>query len=773
MRLKVVFVDPPEDRIFDFSTFHVTFSEPIIPESVVFGESFKFQEVGTGVDVSGTLIVRGARLVFDPEQDLNPDKEYRLELTENIKGVDGGNLEPFEIKLVPMDTNPRTQILVKVSPDMDAVNSDIENLPFSDIVGIPSNVIEIDSKIIGKTYSIMKGILNTEMADLQSYSDFIPVVLRKGQRIVTSGSNIKLGGKIDSLLHTDEIYLTLLTDATGIITGNPFEEYNKKFPPAVYFTLDVSLTASDSKINAILNQDNLNVQLFGNITLDGDNMIIITGGTTELDVLGVEKAGVTIALRLTTTTENVPQDVISPSILSISPLNGEEGVPVDSSVVVTFTEPIRESSIAGRVIVSDSNGEVPGTLSIYGSSVIFRPAGSFNPGTVYTVQVKAGIEDINGNALSSQSISTFTTEIKNPDNPQALLVSSIYPGVPCILRNAEASAPGDAGECFTSDEDEKKFSKFVVPANREIIVYFTKKPAPESITDESFIINDIERNISVSGTRILSGQKVIFIPDEPWIVGRSYELVLKGSADAVCDIGEICDTDGLPLNTDILDDSSETPGGTDMVIPFIGGYPSNAPLLALTLTKYSDTNSNGVIDTTPPQEILYNENSVIIRNAADDTILGRTYLSGIMLSEIKGYDFLKGAVLLELLPGNWMFGTSTIIIILNSERMIMRPASTVTGYILEPEATDADRRPILKINMELWMNTVNDQADAALEDEPKLLELEGRIDFMDDGRMVAHLHNINTIDINVLEGLIILRIKPGDASVRAQAPMRF
>lgn len=772
-KLKVVSVSPNNDEVFDFSTFRLVFSEPVAKDSVVKGDSFKFQKIESGEEIQGTLIVRGTRLIFDPEQDLSPGEEYRLELTENIRGIDGGNLEPFEMNFFPLNTNPRTKISLKVSPDSDEAGPDIKNLPFSDIVGIPANVIEIDSNIIGKTYSIMKGILTSEMADLKSYSDFIPVVLRKGQRIIASSSNIKLGGEIDTLLDTGEISLTLLTDATGIIRGNPFKEYNKNFPPAVYFTLDACLTASNPKINAVLNQDNLDVQLFGGINLDGDNMIISTGGTTELDVMSAEKARVTLALRLITSTEDVSQDTISPAVLSTSPENGEEGVPVDSSVIVTFSEPIKESSITGRIVVNDLNGEITGTLSVEGSSVIFNPENPFNPSTVYTVKIASGIEDINGNVLEEESFFTFTTEIINSDNPQALLVSSIYPGVPCIFRNAETSPPGDAGECFDNDDDNKKFNKFILPSNREIIVYFTKMPAPESVTEESFVINDKETSNAVAGTRIISRKRVIFVPDEPWIIGRSYELILKGGSDTVCDIGEICDTNGLPLNTDILDDGSETPGGSDIVIPFIGVGPTDDSLLSLTLTKFSDTNSNGVIDTTPPQEVQYPENSVLIRNAADDSILGMTYLSGIMLSEIKGYDFSKDAVLLESLPGNWMFGTSTVIIILNSERMLMRPTGTATGYISEPETTDSDRRPILNIKMELWMNAVNDLADLALEDAPKLMELEGRIDFMSDGRMVAQLQNTNTVEISVLGGLITLRIKPGDVHVRAQAPIRF
>jgi hypothetical protein len=771
-KLKVISVTPDEKEILDFSTFRITFSEPVDSSSVG-ADSFVFKNITSGESVNGTIIVRGTRLVFDPDEDLIPGIEYRLELNDKITGIDGDSLEPYSINFVPLNTNPRTKISLKVSPDSNDAGSDIDTLPFSNIVGIPYNVIEIDSIIIGKTYSIMQGILNSEMADLSNYPDYIPVVIRKGQRIVTSSTEIKLGGRIDTLLDTGEISLTLLTDATGVIRGNPFKNYNKDLPPAVYFTLDACLTAMDPKINALLNQDNVNVQLFGYIGVDGDNMVINTGGTTELDVMGAEKARVTLALRLVTDSEMPAVDVTPPSVTSISPLDGEESVTIDSSVVVTFSEPIKENSVTGKIFVSDFTGNVAGNLSLFGSSVVFRPENSFTPGTAYTVTVKSGIEDLNGNLLQTDYSSTFTTEVFNPDSPQALLVSSIYPGVPCVLKNAESAPPGDAGECMDSDDDGKKFSRFTIPLNREIIVFFTKYLAPESITEESFKVIDTTSSQPVQGLRIVSGKKIIFIPDDHWISGRFYELRLKGGTDSTCDPDEICDIDGLPLNTDILDDSSETPGGTDMVIPFMGGNVDSNIILPLTLLRFSDTNSNGILNVTAPQEVPYPENSVVIRNAADDSILGTTYLSGVMITEIKGYDFSKNAVVIESPPGNWMFGTSTLIIILNSERMLMRPAGAALGFISGPDSTGPDRRPVLNIGMELWMNTVNDLADLALEDAPKLMQLQGRIDFLNDGRMVAQLQNTNTVEINVLGGLITLRINPGDVNVRVQAPVRF
>lgn len=770
--LKVSSYDPPPDSVFDFSTFRFTLTEPVDERSVELGGTFKFINVETGGVVSGNLIVRDTKIIFDPDEDLTPGKQYRIEMTD-IFGIDGSKIEHFEMDFVPQRTVPRREIKLRVFPDFSDVESDIKNLPFSGIVGIPYNSIEIDSRIIGKTYSIMKGFLVTEMADLNSYSEYIPVVIRKGQKILATSSRIKLGGEIDTLQESGLISLTLVTDATGIIKGNPFKEYNMDSPPAVYFTLDACLTAENPVINATLNQENINVQLFGTLSVDGDNLMIQTGGTTEIDIMGAEKASVTLALKLESTTEEVPPDNLPPAILTVTPVNGEESVPVESAVTITFSEPIKEYTVDGRVEVSEPAGNINGRLNIKGSSIIFKPEGMLKGGTTYTIRVKPGIEDLNGNKLDQDFISTFVTEIKNPDSPQALLVSSIYPGVPCILKNPNSIPPGDAGECLGSDDDTKKFNKFVVPYNHDVTVYFTKILNKNSVTDNSFLVRERETLLPVTGTRIVSGKKVTFIPDTPWIISREYELVLKGGSDSICDTDEICDVDGLPLNTDVLDDGSENPGGAELIIPFVGGNFSNDSILALSLVRYTDTNSNGIVDITPPSEHAYDENSVIIRNASDNTPLGITYLSGVMISMIKGFDPSKNAVTLESLPGNWLFGTSSLIIILNTERMLMRPAGSATGYILKPAPSDPDQRPVLKFGLETWLNPVNDIADLALEDTPKTMELEGRVDFLSDGRMSAVLTNTNTVYIGVLGGLITLAINPGDIKVRLETPFRY
>jgi len=764
--LSVISISPLATGFYDFSTLRIAFSESVVRSTVIAGDTFKFTRLGTAEQVAGTLIVRGSRLIFDPDSDLVPGEEYAIELTSGIKDQNGESLTPVSISIFPKSTGPRIPLVLQLSPDI-ATNVNPASLPFSNLMGIYSNSVEIDSKLIGRQSTYTSGILAAEMSDLETHIDIVPAVIRKGQRITASNIDIKLGGEIDSLLSSGEISLTLLSDVNVIITGNPLKDYNKDLPAVVYIELDASVTASDPRVNSILNQDILDVKLYGEVSSEGDSLIINAGGTTELDVLGAEKAPAALSLLIATVNASLPTDTTLPYVSSTYPIDTEDNIAVNASVAVVFSEPVKESTLAGRIRLTEGATPVAGSIRVEGSSVIFKPASMLLQNTVYTINVDAGIEDLAGNASIAGSSANFTTEALNSDANKAMIVSSMSVGVPCVLINANGTAPGDAGECRDSDDDVKKFSKFVLPSSKNIEVYFSEPVKSVSVTATSFVVKDKSTGLDVVGSRIVGYKSVTFVPNNPWVVGTEYELKLVGGTNNICNAGELCGVDELPLNTDILDDGAETEGGAgDIVIPFKGGAGTADPGLGLSLIRFTDANSNGIADATAPAETLYSENSVTLRNTSGG-IYDSTYLLGTLLSVVKGYDYGSQTMPLEVGPGNWIFGTNADVLVLSTERVIIRPTGVASGAIRSPGGTDPDQRPVIDLALEAWMNAVNDSADAALQNTPVNIILSGRVDFLDDGRMVAVLSNINIVDVDALGGTITIRIEPGDAKVRA------
>ncbi len=790
--LSVIAVEPGPENFYDFSTIRILLSENINPSSVIKGSSFILKSVSDDSQVSGSLFVSGNRIIFDPDTDLVPGEEYRLELTNDIRAVNGEQLTPYTLSIYPIRTVPFMELVNDTYPDIDDVGGDPNLLPISDFTGARVNSSIIDSRLLGASLTYLKGLLKAEVRIPLNGSDALTVVMRKGQIIGATGVDIKLGGKIDTLLDTGDILLYLITDSSGYIVTNPLADINNDATPAIYLNLDTCITATDMRVNSILNQNLMNIGLYGEVTIQGDTMVIDAFGTTELSILGAEKAPVTLTLRLKGSSQSVPIDTSPPAVSSIYP-PGEDNVSVDSPVIITFSEPVKESTLAGRITVTFGPSQVPGNLIVNGTSVIFKPNNQFMWDTVYTVRVSQGIEDLNGNTLQTEEVMQFRTEVFNSGNLNALLVGSIYPGVPCILINPNPSPPGNAGECYVRDHDIYKFSKFELPINKNINVIFTKPVNPASVNDASFVVTDKSTSQPVLGSRIVSYKNVIFIPDEPWIIGREYELRLVGGTNTICDAGEICGTDGRPLNTDILFDagsggegvSQETPGGGNaarsaIVIPFIGSAFSRDIDITLQLSRFSDTNSNGVRDTSGVSEPSYLENSATL------TTLGvinlTTYLSGTLLTKIKEYNSDPShpdTIPMKIPPGNWMFGTEiyfSLLITIDTDRTIMRPAMESAGYIMSPDPSDPDQRPIVEITMRAWMNAVNDNnGEAYLQDETNtefiMMTLRGRIAFTSDGRMIAELSNpadITGIEMTVpLLGQLPATINAGNLRVRA------
>lgn len=774
--LNVISVEPSTDKFYDFSTLRILFSEPLDPSSVIKNSSFVFKRVSDDTQVSGTLIVNKSRIIFDPETDLIPEEEYRLELTGAIKAINGEQLTPYTLSIYPVGTIPFMELVNEASPDIDDVGGDPNLLPFSDLTGERVNSSVIESKLLGRSTTYLKGLLKAEVRMPLKGSDLLPVVIRKGQILNATGMDIKLGGEIDTLLDTGEISLYLITDSTGYIVSNPYFNLNHDAGPAVYLKLDNCITATDSRVNSVLNQDLIDIGLYGEVTVEGDKMMINALGTTELNVLGAESAPVTLTLRLVGVSSSPPTDSTSPTISSIYPSG--DNVPVDTSIIVTFSEPVKESTLGSRIVLTRAGNPVSGRLKTDGSSVIFEPDSPLVFGAQYTITISPGIEDLNGNLLSSGMNQTFTTQPFNINNLKAPLISTIYPGVPCILKNA---TQGNAGVCSQQDVGQA-FQMFELPLNREIVVIFTKPVNPSTVNEDSFQVIDKTTLQNVSGSRIVSYNKVTFIPDEPWITGRNYELKIIGGSDQTCNAEEICGTDGRPLNTDILDDaenlSAEVEGGADMVIPFVGGTYSDDIILPLSLIRYTDTNSNGIADATETQ---YNENSVyMMATALGIPIPLRTFLSGTLITVMSGYDYISETLPISVPPGSWIFGTSVTALVITSDRLMVRPSGTSSGLIRKPAPSDPDQRPIVELIMNVWMDGVNTAYGADcdgmnMQNTTVTMNLQGRIDFLSDGRMVTALANTNTVNATAIARATIgicltlntnIQISPGDAEQR-------
>ncbi len=105
-------------------------------------------------------------------------------------------------------------------------------------------------------------------------------------------------------------------------------------------------------------------------------------------------------------------DTTPPTVTAVSPADDTTDVGIATLVEITFSEPMSAATITGMtVMLEDGTGMITGTLGYDGPMMkaTFTPDADLAYGTLYTVTVTTGAEDMAGNGLAAEFTSSFTT----------------------------------------------------------------------------------------------------------------------------------------------------------------------------------------------------------------------------------------------------------------------------------------------------------------------------------------------------------------------------
>jgi len=97
-------------------------------------------------------------------------------------------------------------------------------------------------------------------------------------------------------------------------------------------------------------------------------------------------------------------DSTSPEVLYTSPINGARGVPVDSNIIITFSETMETSTV---VVTMEPKAGWVKSWNASGKQVTFDPVADLVQGKIIRVTVEAGAKDIAGNIMVSPYVFTF------------------------------------------------------------------------------------------------------------------------------------------------------------------------------------------------------------------------------------------------------------------------------------------------------------------------------------------------------------------------------
>ena len=151
----------------------------------------------------------------------------------------------------------------------------------------------------------------------------------------------------------------------------------------------------------------------------GSGMYLVVKGTVggNVDWQG-QTATFTVSAGKTTnagtvTMSYIGTDTTPPDVTSTSPSNGEEGVALDTDIIVTFSEDVVAASVNTSTFTLETDTTpVSGTV-IYDSSTktgTFTPDTSLSEGTDYMVTITTLVQDMGSNQMAEDYTCSFTTE---------------------------------------------------------------------------------------------------------------------------------------------------------------------------------------------------------------------------------------------------------------------------------------------------------------------------------------------------------------------------
>lgn len=779
--------------MFETSTIRLVFSEPLDPRTVTLGAGSIELLDPSGSEVAATIIHKGIAVSIDPVADLTPGNAYQVRLGSSILDLGGQALTPQTITLTPKDTKSGTVKQVLRSRQTGDPGTKSPRL------GGATNTIVIDKPIIGKeTTTLQPFNLATELGDPKALDGPIAFTMRKGQRLKTTGFDVKLGGSIPSGLSTGDIYIELLTDGGGRMYRNPHQDpmqrpENERAPLYVDFSLDVGVYSVDAKGNATLTQTVLGLQAAGMATATDGVLDIETASAMDLGLLGVTSAPSNLVLELITDlSAQADVDTTPPSLIATFPGTATSELPVDAGIELIFSEPVDLDKLRNGGLKLENGGgtAVPFVVESDGAAIVVRPTSKLAYSSTYKLTL-ANVTDVAGNALPATGPLSFSTPAMASSGVPLQIVAS-YPGAPCALSNdrcasnAKENANDDTYKPFTIPAGDTLRVAFSQPLNASSVTHSTQCNAGDVRIEE--VDGSGACSSAVPGTLMVRDRQIEFVPDVPWTTGTHYRLTLVSGSNTSCDAGDICGLQNAASFDPLNGTTSSAAGGPNFVIDFTGTPASTGTFIFTQTAPFTDINGSGIVD---GPEVARSENEAALRITGTHGSVSAASFNGPdcvpSTPETENCQYLQGAMPTTMMDAQMncmlpdgtavpscipvvmspqaMFGTSTsmhatagIGVNTDTGTVLMRlrePANgPITGYIYDKSGT-----PTLQVALALYMDAPDMSIPLSTHDlhsKPLQLILDGPVNFLEDGRIAIALSNTADMPVTINISVTIL-----------------
>ena len=666
------------EPVMDFSSFRFQFTQPIDRATANYGDgNTVVLRDGAGDPVDATLLIDGAYMTVDPDAEyLNAGETYTLDITADLASTYGETFGAQSYTLTPKDSSPKGEPAILVQKLTQGTTSRLTGKPVNEVpvngtlLGENKNITQASAEVVRAELADV-----TTYTDVTPIRLPKGTVLN-GAEI----GPILIGGEVPAGFGSGDVTMTVLSDASGYLVPNPYAGNNPDALRIVHLLMDVGIATSEARANGAFTQDLLHIELVGLAEVDPTAGVLNLDAVSvvEPNILGQEYGYGMLSFQLQSYKDqnNTPEeskDSVAPTIQSWTVGDFEDTRTAGSlsksylyrlgdPVVINFDEPIQLDNDAD-IYFYENSLEIQFNTYVDGASLILKPdqelsaSKESNP-VNYEIQISSGIRDLAGNSWNGSFTETFElpyvveTAIKEYDDngtpldqvqsvrKHSPIVLSVYPGFPCALDPSTTDLQaGTMGRClgsfpgwqqggqFDVKEEDDYLPVMELPADRPIVAQFSKAIDPDSLSlGGTFSVNrlDAQGNIvgDVAGNLSLRGRTLIFTPESSWREGVLYSYTLSsadvaGGVPVDCGGSEaICDTEGLPLQTNVfadlsisayddpetedklyyfqVDSKDYTAGGPKMTQYFQGSAETNAVIQILKNAPSYDTNANFV-----------------------------------------------------------------------------------------------------------------------------------------------------------------------------------
>jgi hypothetical protein len=606
-----------EYPVTDFTTFRLQFTEPVDPQSVVYGQTIRLADQA-GEPVNAEVYVKGHRVTVDPEGYLDPALTYNLTLTTGIKSALLGDAlsEDRTLTFNPVDSRSPTgkrQIMAQVAESIPG------QLP---LTGADYNSVNLSSLLLGPNNPT--SVTGTVFAELgfiprfEAAGQSIPLRIDRGTLLTGSSVVVKVAGAVPAGFESEAVEVRFLSDANGFLMPNPYTDAVDA-PRVLELYIDMALNTGNTVANGALGQQLMHVQLVGTAIVEDGKLSIEAVGVIEPDVMGIDTASGLISFKLNgfRNVEDAPlqagfADTEAPFIKSWVPGDdNQDKLRPGDNLVVYFNEPLLPSSIHSDNIQLEKNGvPVDANLKANGGSVVIDPVEPLEHGPAYVLRLNpdgassqngSGLRDLAGNTFASQVALPFQLSPTEPGTPtdQSPLALITHPGFPCAKDITDTNVSnGNQGRCTGGKDDDDLLPIGELETDKPIIVRFSQNMNPETILPGSTLT--VERQTDTGQWKELATgeytlttepRSLTITPLVPWETGRLYRYTLNANDSAIESAA------GLPLQTVLLtqgkwDAAHRTEGGTALVNYFTGIEKKNATYLPLRYLPAADANAD-------------------------------------------------------------------------------------------------------------------------------------------------------------------------------------